>query len=121
MNDRELLELAAKAVEIPFKWSENGTSMTNVTANDAWVCWNPLADDGDALRLAVKLRMEISFSAAEHFWAMSAFDNHSGCGEKPANGDMAAAARRCIVRAAAAIAQQRAPITGSGEAGGGGT
>lgn len=68
MNDRELLELAAKAAEVTGGWGEkieyhNGA----VDLRDVWILegddfvpWNPLDDDGDALRLAVKLAIEIS-------------------------------------------------------------
>jgi hypothetical protein len=49
--DRELLELAAKAAGIK-------TSLHKET-DSLWIdgprVWNPLTDDGDALRLAVKL------------------------------------------------------------------
>ena len=51
MTDRELLELAAKAAGIK-------TSLHKET-DSLWIdgprVWNPLTDDGDALRLAVKL------------------------------------------------------------------
>lgn len=58
MNDRELLELAAKAA---------GMDIDPERYDDAWgfalrrtaTWWNPLADDGDALRLAVKLGIDI--------------------------------------------------------------
>jgi hypothetical protein len=30
---------------------------------DDWACWNPLTDDGDALRLAVKLGLCMTFIA----------------------------------------------------------
>lgn len=51
MTDRELLELAAKAAGMPWdRWVEDGDAS-----------WNPLEDDGDALRLAVKLRIAIAF------------------------------------------------------------
>ena len=44
-TDRELLEMAAKAVGLPWeRWVEEG--------NDSW---NPLTDDGDALWLAVAI------------------------------------------------------------------
>ena len=59
MNDKELLELAAKAAGIElFSWSEIANGYKTDTPMEYW---NPLTDDGDALRLAVKLRIEISF------------------------------------------------------------
>jgi hypothetical protein len=47
MTDKELLELAAKAV-----WGDFADQMLQSG-------WNPLTDDGDALRLAVKLELSI--------------------------------------------------------------
>lgn len=69
MTDKELLELAAKAAGITIDKSPNngggfgndGFSITGAAAID-WhngVFWNPLNDDGDALRLAVKLSISI--------------------------------------------------------------
>ncbi len=58
--------------------------------------WNPLADDGDALRLAVKLRMLVELDS---YHAMA-----DGCVEDLAGGqDPFAATRLAIVRAAAEI------------------
>ena len=50
MTDRELLELASKAAGIE-------EAKMRIEFNQ----WNPLEDDGDALRLAVKLRLDIGF------------------------------------------------------------
>lgn len=54
MNDRELLELAAKAAGIVKFW--DGDTSCAGAASDFW---NPLTDDGDALRLAVKLEFQV--------------------------------------------------------------
>lgn len=55
MTDRELLELAAKAAGYhwPLVWPH--PSPVDVPHD-----WNPLTNDGDALRLAVKLGMLVS-------------------------------------------------------------
>jgi len=82
-TDRELLELAAKAAGIP--WVEGGPSRMG------WAGWNPLTDDGDALRLAVKLNID----AGKPGMRLSVDWRE---GEDPY-----AATRRAIVRAAAAI------------------
>ena len=65
MSDRELLELAAKAAWMTIH-AANQAQRDACGAGDAglWIsndttCWNPLADDGDALRLAVKCGIEI--------------------------------------------------------------
>ena len=53
MTDRELLELAAKAAGYVLgKHTQKDWAFTY-----GGVEWNPLTDDGDALRLAVRLRL----------------------------------------------------------------
>ena len=58
-TDRELLELAAKAAGLEFKWREGDPKWEPehvgpaAWINGFWQVWNPLTDDGDALRLAV--------------------------------------------------------------------
>lgn len=85
-GDRELLEMAARAAGYRVKReSEQGLI---VWIGDEPACWNPLTDDGDALRLAVKL-ME--------------FEPYRSRGYIPCIICDAAATRRAIVRAAAAI------------------
>ena len=51
MTDREMLELAAKAAGYDCRWEGDGDF---INLEDG-LPWNPLTDDGDALRLAVKL------------------------------------------------------------------
>ncbi|HGP0281861.1 TPA: hypothetical protein ACLEZS_006394 [Pseudomonas aeruginosa] len=64
MNDRELLELAARAAGIKARWFRvkqwrqvggyrMQTGQEDVFGNHHSKPWNPLTDDGDALRLAV--------------------------------------------------------------------
>jgi len=57
-SDRELLELAAKAAG--YDVSSDGEGGLTIPLRRG-VCrdWDPLADDGDAIRLAVKLGIEI--------------------------------------------------------------
>ena len=95
--DRELLELAAKAAELHGFWVDAGL---NVGSDAAPKIWNPLTDDGDALRLAVKLRMDVkqwnSLVIAVKAWNSHAEENtFTQCPY--------AATRRAIVRAAAEI------------------
>ena len=65
MNDRELLELAAKAAgyEVVERHDFNGL-IINVPVDQpikkGGIYWNPLTDDGDALRLSVLLSVDIS-------------------------------------------------------------
>ena len=68
MNDRELLEFSAKAagIKICHTWlSDEGRAWSsiwvrdNVTGTDTTTLWNPLGNDGCALRLAAKLNLSI--------------------------------------------------------------
>ena len=108
MTDQQLLELAAKAAGLNVK-------AQSVNADDRWIglivggkhtrekkFWNPLTDDGDALRLAVKLglRIEINSQVLGDTLVSSEFYDKVECH----NGDPYSATRRAIVRAAAAIA-----------------
>ena len=92
MTDRELLESAAKAAGMgPLSWIEpDGTKIvTNLS-------WNPLEDDGDALRLAVKLGLWIHIG--KYHVAIEGTRI-----EEPCRPDALTATRRAIVRAAAEI------------------
>jgi hypothetical protein len=105
MTDRELLELAAKAAGyVSHGYGElcGGSPSLYLQEADFTGIWSPLTDDGDALRLAVKLQIH-----------MAKYDNYvSACQLGPAWGgevvvwdheepDPYAATRRAITRAAA--------------------
>jgi hypothetical protein len=114
MTDQELLTLAAKAAGLKLDCSRaNGGPSPNdgfdVSGNAVldWhkgTTWNPLTDDGDALRLAVKLRLMLDVTA-EGAGAQAL--NVAWCPE-PCGTDPYAATRRAIVRAAAAIGRAMA-------------
>jgi hypothetical protein len=65
MTDRELLELAAKAAGLEIHTARQAERDEEGCANSGlWIingstCWNPLTDDGDALRLAVRLNLNV--------------------------------------------------------------
>lgn len=106
MTDRELLELAAKAAGLDKPVPAMGCGI--VYGGGKY--WNPLADDGDALRLAVKLFIFVDTAAGEpeSFGAelVRAGNEVFEVTEPrpPFHIDLAAAAtRRAIVRAAAEI------------------
>ena len=67
MDDSELIDLAAKGARINVKKDLSGV-WRNCTRMPPGFCifdaepWNPITDDGDALRLAVKLEMKINIS-----------------------------------------------------------
>lgn len=67
--------------------------------------WNPLTDDGDALRLAVKLRMHISAAAVGGVFIEVSRKSTYEIFE-PVNNDPCAATRRAITRAAAEIGRR---------------
>jgi hypothetical protein len=101
MGDRELLELAAKAAGLRFDWRPSPAVQE---AGRGWVEWNPLTDDGDALRLAVKLRLRVCHYGdvvAAGLWSSDA-ECEAWTGMTGA--DPYAATRRDIVCAAASLA-----------------
>ncbi|MFO6103420.1 hypothetical protein AB4J85_17060 [Pseudomonas aeruginosa] len=115
MNDRELLELAARAAGIKARWfrvnqwrqvggHKMQTGQEDVFGTHHSKPWNPLTDDGDALRLAVKLRLDITFYNG--FQEVAA-ETSNGDGMNPSQEvfteDPYAATRRAITRAAAEI------------------
>ena len=114
MTDRELLELAAKAAGIRHPaYMERGHS-AGINRGPAEPLWNPLTDDGDALRLAVKLFLFVDTAAGapDSFGAefVRAGNEVVDFVEPRSNCDPYAATRRAIVRAAAAIAQQKGGV-----------
>lgn len=57
-TDRELTELAAEAAGLKItRYTSSGVPLVNI--GNIPCPWNPLTDDGDALRLAVTLKMEV--------------------------------------------------------------
>ena len=96
MTDRELLELAAKAAGLLVTgiYDVSGMGETIFVEQAAW---NPLADDGDALRLAVRCAQLFGFFRFMRVWLVCMSD------EAGSPSDPYAATRRAIVRAAAEI------------------
>lgn len=101
MTDRELLEMAAKAAGVPLHHLDYDEYLPKQ--------WNPFVDDGDALRLAVKLKMVLDTDYnggsvagncnVECNYDVPEFGYQEGNGKK----DPFAATRRAIVLAAAEI------------------
>lgn len=98
MDDRELLELAAKAAGY--------TAFPGHAAQILDSGWNPLTDDGDALRLAFALGMSVDAGACMIDYAVPDADDEEletlETLEFEHGGDIANL-RRAIVRAAAEI------------------
>ncbi len=112
MTDREMLELAAKAGGInglDFDYAEKegfgyfGPRLPAMSGICAQIhrYWDPLRDDGDALRLAVKLHMQVSVTTescrAETLPCLGVRVNDS---------DENLATRRAVVMAAAAVGRE---------------
>ncbi len=97
MIDRELLELVVRVT---------GHSVRTDIIHDkgivinTGVLWNPLEDDGDALRLAVKLGIQVTPGTETNRFSVT-FGNQQILEER--GPDPYAATRRAIVRAAAEI------------------
>ena len=113
-NNRELLELAAKAAGLQYVKplpEYDGNLGLEVGSDNPMRCrtWNPLTSDGDALRLAVKLKLAIdtdySNGAAVGSAYLSMDDFYEDDPPLRFGADRNAATRRAIVRAAAAIAK----------------
>lgn len=107
MTDRELLVLAAKAVGINIRWQDWGNDRdSGYVYNVPWrggfavTKWNPLEDDGDALRLAVRLNLDIRGSMA---CGNMRYVTHGGSTYADLSTDHMEAQRGAIVRAAAEI------------------
>ena len=100
-TDRELLELAAKAVGIDLQENMYEDNDYYYVVNNECIGWHPLADDGDALRLAVKLELDILFYR-KHVDVCDNTKTQNVAAEEFTSGrDLAV--RRAIVRAAAEI------------------
>ena len=110
MNDRELLKLAANAAGIEVV----GVVADGIPHRFGGGYWNPLTDDGDAMRLVVKLNIDIEFRESE-VWAYRHAFADGECftaterlaDHQPQNcGTGCRATRRAIVRAAAEMGKQ---------------
>lgn len=115
MTDRELLELAARAAGIdlpePGPWLEysdtHGFMWMNMDGSRPEQTFNPLNDDGDALRMAVKLRIELVGVVNDAFgdpFVLVHGRNRKEFTEVVVDTELSLlATRRAIVRAAAEI------------------
>jgi hypothetical protein len=108
-TDRELLEKAAKAAGY-----EDG--LYGELSGDAPVLyfqsvglWDPLGDDGDALRLAVKLGMALDLPRHKGFGTSARVQRAGATGQTVFHNDPYEQTRRAIVRAAAALPEEQQP------------
>ena len=114
-TDKELLILAARAAGFDVSHSMNTERLElNPPIIDLWVelngrlvstGWNPLQDDGHALRLAVKMKFDVMTRWGEPNSAILDQEGNFTI-QADVDLDMCAATRRAIVRAAAAIGEK---------------
>ena len=116
-EDKNLLELAAKAAGIKYEPEASKPNPVSGAWFGLWLTydrepteydrrrWNPLCDDGDALRLAVKLQLGINIPPVVdgRIEVVTFYGPIISIVEHPQNDDRNAAARRALVRAAAEI------------------
>jgi hypothetical protein len=106
MTDGELLELAAKAAGVECKKTPIGFYLSDEDRN-----WNPLTDDGDALRLAVRLDLIVSRGYTEVgkeavVFYLNEIQHQMRC-VVPHGNNPYAATRLAIVRAAAEMGRAK--------------
>lgn len=106
MTDRELLELAAKAAGIVADYFEEDGDDSEGMWGGGYEAWNPLINDGDALRLAVKLGIDLVRLNLPTGVGISAYDGKAPSAFEKYTDDHYAATRRAIVRTAAEIGKQ---------------
>lgn len=108
--DRELLELAARALGAVRTEEVDGEGYLNLHLADGSIAygWNSLLFRGDALELLAGLQMQVDYLARGH---RSTGDVTVRCGPniyvtEPKCGDVAAATCRAVTRAAAEVAKR---------------
>jgi hypothetical protein len=116
-SDHELLQYAAKAAELEFRWIRD---TPRILAEMGWTLWDPLTDDDDAFRLAVRLKLcidhdfvetgtftfngvtEGEYEAGVKVWRIIPKEPNIDI-QEVYGGDPLVATRRAIVKAAAEI------------------
>ena len=124
-EDRELLEWAAKSVGIKLEINVYGSGNYDAgfwtayggIGRHSWYPWDPIKDDGDALRLAVKLALRIDYCSVLYVaqkpscwvsWVPGGMKNRITQVLYEFDNDPCAATRRAIVKAAAEIGRRMA-------------
>ncbi len=110
ITDSDLLKLAAKAEGYGdircFSYGCMDGALIRDNNGELSISWNPLTDDGDALRLAVKLKIELYYTDS---FVVARAAPRLDADKLPYemfnwyNNDICAATRAAIVRAAAEI------------------
>jgi hypothetical protein len=115
MTDKELLELAAKASGVNLQqWMSGFVELRD----EIITAWNPLKNNGDALKLAVKLGITVTpypiYAQPKHSVIAKQYRNTDSMREKNPtevvelyNDDAESATRRAIVRCAALMSNAK--------------
>lgn len=111
MSDVELLELAAKAAGLRhIQYTNDYDGRMGLMQCDEHgrhtYAWNPLLDDGDAFRLAVKLSLLVMPYPLDNGVRVTRLDQPDTIVSYGSPPNPFAATRRAIVRAAAEVAKQ---------------
>lgn len=101
MNDRELLELAAKAAGYTVDADGDRTDVRDNGGGP--MRWNPLDDDGDAMRLANKLGLDVGIDPAFSRTSIASLRGGPACQVSHQAYPVEAATRRAIVTVAAEL------------------
>ena len=125
MSDRDMLEFAAKAAGLRVGFEPDGKDRGRhdlywsiVHHQLVWhgkstgseyprpIFWNPITDDGDALRLAVRLGIVVEYRREVPACFAYHYNSNLEVVQRNDQLDPIAATRRAIVRAAAEIGRQ---------------
>lgn len=107
MNDRELLEFAARAATYEIKGYDEKTGVLIIVRPCKFQeAWNPLKIDGDAFRLMVDLQFGIE-EWKSSIWVWVNGDKNNPVFIEPVGDDKHATTRRAIVMAAAEIGKSK--------------
>jgi len=108
MDDKELLELAAEAAGlfVDDEFDVDGGIIVHSEEMSPQKLWNPLENDTDAFRLAVKLNLHVQIDFDDKdINAVTVYGAYFADEAIEEFGEPNAATRRAIVRAAAEIAK----------------
>lgn len=98
-TDRELLELAAKAAG----YNLVAAISERLFRDDTGMYWGPLDDDGDALRLSIRLGLDVSYFEGLQLVRVQDCNGEYPACDEDFEDDIPAAVRLAIVRAAAIL------------------
>lgn len=110
LTDMRLVEKAARAAGYGLaRWDDRGQGLILTGIQEPW---NPLDDDGDALRLAVKLGISLQFIEDRYSVSRRTVWDICCCWE---GGDRVALIRRMIVMEAVFLLDEHEPPNGEGK------